>query len=270
MDIDLLKTFLEVSRTRHFSRAAESLYLTQSAISFRIRQLENQLGVILFTRQRNNIHLTSAGKNLLPFAEKLIATWQEACQKIVATEQMSISVGAQGFLWETLLIPWVEQACRLYPALQMESKMADRSTLLDQLHQREIDVLVTTEASKIDELQSVQIGELSLTKFSARKAVHHKKPPYIHVEWNNDFVLTDTASALLSTGSAQLARQLLKSSGGYTFLPVKWAKSYPDLKMDKSSARFTCSVYAVWYKNSTQNELIHTLFSQQSEGEELR
>lgn len=47
MDTELLKTFLEVSRTRHFGRAAEALYLTQSAVSFRIRQLENQLGVNL-------------------------------------------------------------------------------------------------------------------------------------------------------------------------------------------------------------------------------
>jgi LysR family transcriptional regulator, flagellar master operon regulator len=45
VDTELLKTFLEVSRTRHFGRAAESLYLTQSAVSFRIRQLENQPGV---------------------------------------------------------------------------------------------------------------------------------------------------------------------------------------------------------------------------------
>jgi len=47
VDTELLKTFLEVSRTRHFGRAAEALYLTQSAVSFRIRQLENQLGVNL-------------------------------------------------------------------------------------------------------------------------------------------------------------------------------------------------------------------------------
>ena len=53
VDTELLKTFLEVSRTRHFGRAAEALYLTQSAVSFRIRQLENQLGVNLFTRHRN-------------------------------------------------------------------------------------------------------------------------------------------------------------------------------------------------------------------------
>lgn len=74
MDTELLKTFPEVSRTRHFGRAAEALYLTQSAVSFRIRQLENQLGVNLFTRHRNNIRLTTAGEKLLPYAETLMNT----------------------------------------------------------------------------------------------------------------------------------------------------------------------------------------------------
>lgn len=73
MDTELLKTFLEVSRTRHFGRAAESLYLTQSAVSFRIRQLENQLRES-FTRHRNNIRLTAAGEKLLPYAETLMST----------------------------------------------------------------------------------------------------------------------------------------------------------------------------------------------------
>ena len=66
MDIDLLKTFVEVVRTRHFGKAAENLYITQSAVSFRIRQLEQGLGVNLFIRQRNNIQLTAPGERLLP------------------------------------------------------------------------------------------------------------------------------------------------------------------------------------------------------------
>lgn len=82
MDTELLKTFLEVSRTRHFGRAAEALYLTQSAVSFRIRQLENQLGVNLFTRHRNNIRLTTAGEKLLPYAETLMNTWQAARKEV--------------------------------------------------------------------------------------------------------------------------------------------------------------------------------------------
>ena len=80
MDTELLKTFMEVSRTRHFGRAAENLYLTQSAVSFRIRQLESVLGVELFSRQRNNIQLTEAGEKLMPLA-KTVCCWSSVSAK---------------------------------------------------------------------------------------------------------------------------------------------------------------------------------------------
>ena len=55
MDIQLLRTFLELDRTRHFGKAAEILSVTQSAVSARIRLLEETLGVPLFIRRRNEI-----------------------------------------------------------------------------------------------------------------------------------------------------------------------------------------------------------------------
>ncbi|WP_306518920.1 LysR family transcriptional regulator [Rheinheimera sp.] len=82
MDTELLKTFLEVQKTRHFGKAAENLYLTQSAVSFRVRQLEQSLGVILFSRFRNNIQLTAAGELLLPHAQAVLAAIQTAKQQL--------------------------------------------------------------------------------------------------------------------------------------------------------------------------------------------
>lgn len=67
MDIELLKTFLEVHKTRHFGRAADNLHLTSAAVSARIKQLEQYLGVTLFVRKRGNIQLTSEGERLLPW-----------------------------------------------------------------------------------------------------------------------------------------------------------------------------------------------------------
>ena len=58
MYITHLRTYLEVYRTRYFSKAAGNLFVTQSAVSARIRQLEDKLGVRLFTRNRNNIQPT--------------------------------------------------------------------------------------------------------------------------------------------------------------------------------------------------------------------
>ena len=88
MDTDLLRTFIEVSKTRHFGRAAENLYLTQSAVSFRIRQLEQQLGVSLFARHRNNIQLTQSGEHLLPYAETILQTLGRAKQTLAKDDAM--------------------------------------------------------------------------------------------------------------------------------------------------------------------------------------
>ncbi|MEE3191346.1 MAG: LysR family transcriptional regulator, partial [Pseudomonadota bacterium] len=66
MDTQSLKAFIAVAEQKSFSAAAESLYLTQSAVSKRIKQLEEQLGTTLFDRHNRTISLTEAGEALLP------------------------------------------------------------------------------------------------------------------------------------------------------------------------------------------------------------
>ena len=82
MDLELLRTFLEVNRTRHFGEAAEALHLTQAAVSARIKQLESLLGVRLFDRLRRDICLTPEGHRLVRYADLLIAEWRKARQDV--------------------------------------------------------------------------------------------------------------------------------------------------------------------------------------------
>jgi len=72
MDINTLQAFTQVAEHGSFSEAAERLYLTQPAVSKRIAQLEEQLGVKLFDRIGRNISLTEAGRTLLPRARRLL------------------------------------------------------------------------------------------------------------------------------------------------------------------------------------------------------
>ena len=77
MDTELLKTFLEVQKTRHFGNAADNLYLTQSAVSFRIRQLEQEnqpLSANHWTRPR--IPLGLADSKALMIANYLIRPYR--------------------------------------------------------------------------------------------------------------------------------------------------------------------------------------------------
>ena len=129
MDIESQRTFLEVARTRHFGKAAEELCVTQSAVSARIRQLEQTLGLALLTRQRNNIQLTPEGQQLRKHAETIVQVWMRARQEtgLRAEFTRGLAVGAMWDLWETLLRDWVATMRRDMPdtALQVEAGTAD-------------------------------------------------------------------------------------------------------------------------------------------------
>ena len=109
MDINDFRTFIEVSRTRHFGQAAKNLFITQSAVSARIRQLEDALGKKLFVRQRNNIQLTTEGEQLLSYAEIITTAWNSARQSIGVSEKDSVAlvVGGVPGLWDMSLQNWL-------------------------------------------------------------------------------------------------------------------------------------------------------------------
>lgn len=266
MDTELLKTFLEVSRTRHFGRAAEALYLTQSAVSFRIRQLENQLGVNLFTRHRNNIRLTAAGEKLLPYAETLMNTWQAARKEVANTSRHNeFSIGASASLWECMLNDWLR---RLYqsqepqPSLQFEARIAQRQSLVKQLHERQLDLLITTETPKMDEFSSQLLGYFTLALYCSSPSQTKDELNYLRLEWGPDFqqheagLIAGDEVPVLTTSSAELARQQLSVIKGFSWLPVNWAKTKSDLHTVTDSTTLSRPLYAVWLQNSDKNGLI--------------
>ncbi|ABX23554.1 HTH-type transcriptional regulator HdfR [Salmonella enterica] len=266
VDTELLKTFLEVSRTRHFGRAAEALYLTQSAVSFRIRQLENQLGVNLFTRHRNNIRLTAAGEKLLPYAETLMNTWQAARKEVAHTSRHNeFSIGASASLWECMLNDWLG---RLYQrqepqnGLQFEARIAQRQSLVKQLHERQLDLLITTEAPKMDEFSSELLGHFTLALYCSSPARMKSELNYLRLEWGPDFqqheagLIAADEVPVLTTSSAELARQQLNALNGCSWLPVNWANEKGGLHTVADSATLSRPLYAIWLQNSDKYSLI--------------
>lgn len=266
MDTELLKNFLEVSRTRHFGRAAEALYLTQSAVSFRIRQLENQLGVNLFTRHRNNIRLTTAGEKLLPYAETLMNTWQAARKEVAHTSRHNeFSIGASASLWECMLNAWLGRLYQLQEpqsGLQFEARIAQRQSLVKQLHERQLDLLITTEAPKMDEFSSQLLGHFTLALYCSSPARKKSELNYLRLEWGPDFQQHETGLIaadevpVLTTSSAELARQQLSALNGCSWLPVNWANEKGGLHTVADSATLSRPLYAIWLQNSDKYSLI--------------
>lgn len=266
MDTELLKTFLEVSRTRHFGRAAEALYLTQSAVSFRIRQLENQLGVNLFTRHRNNVRLTAAGEKLLPYAETLMSTWQAARKEVANTSRHNeFSIGASASLWECMLNDWLARLYQADNTLQFEARIAQRQSLVKQLHERQLDLLLTTEAPKMDEFSSQLLGHFALELYCTSAATAKTDLNYLRLEWGADFQQHETGLIaaddvpLLTTSSARLAHLQLAPLKGCTWLPTSWAQEQDGLYPVADGSAISRPLYAIWLQNSDKQTQIRDI-----------
>lgn len=116
MNIDHLRTFLEVALTGSFHRTAEHLNVTQSTISARIKALEDRLDRRLFTRSKNGVELTGAGRRLRRHADTAVRAWEQGRQMVGLPEELSavFSIGVQSNLAEWLAstwIPFMRQEC---------------------------------------------------------------------------------------------------------------------------------------------------------------
>ena len=171
MDIELLRTFLEVVRTRHFGKAAVELCVTQSAVSARIRQLEQAMGRPLFTRQRNNIRLTPGGLQLWRHAETIVQAWARARQETGQREEVTrrLAVGALWDLWETLLRDWLPAMHRdmFNAALQVEAGTS--AVLVRKLVDGIIDLAVMFEPPQLPGLEIRELGFINLVLASTQR-----------------------------------------------------------------------------------------------------
>lgn len=83
MTLMQLKYFCEVAKTKHFTAAANNLYVAQSSLSYAIHELESELGVPLFIRCNNkSISLSNYGQAFLPFAESSLRTLDEGKNEV--------------------------------------------------------------------------------------------------------------------------------------------------------------------------------------------
>ncbi len=118
--LDLLKGFEAAARLLSFTRAGEELYLTQSAVSRQIQELEDQLGVALFQRRHRALALTEAGRELYPAAAQVLATVRAATERLRArTGRRSVSVTTTNSFAALWLVPRLAGFTRAHPGVDV-------------------------------------------------------------------------------------------------------------------------------------------------------
>lgn len=143
MDLVKLKTFYTAAKLGSFTKAAESLYFTQPAVSLQIKDLEQEYGVQLFERIGKKVRLTRAGEALLPMAEHMLHTYLDSR---VAVEQANTSavgkirVGATGYTGMHFLPEIMASFQQRYPDNQVMITLHFARQIQAMLLENEIDI----------------------------------------------------------------------------------------------------------------------------------
>lgn len=187
MDIETIRTLLEVNRTRHFGRAAEELFITQSAVSARIKKLERSLGVSLFDRRRRDIHPTPEGRRLLRHAESMLAMWRKARQDVCLAEHAGVQLAIGGIvsLWDVRLQAWTHRVHNAMPELALILEAYGHDRLLRRMIDGALDVVFVYEPPQLEEYMIDQIASIALVMVSSvpGQCAEDALKDYVMVDW---------------------------------------------------------------------------------------
>jgi len=129
-----LESFVEVARRGNVSRAAEDLFLTQPAITARLKALENDIGTKLFVRSSRGMKLSDAGRAFLPYAERTMTTVDEGRQLIANLRQGAVGalVIAAAPAVSTYVLPEILRAFRTtHPKVRLGVKTGHTEEVLE-------------------------------------------------------------------------------------------------------------------------------------------
>lgn len=269
MDLNLLRTFLELNRSRHFSRAAEALFITQAAVSSRLKSLEEQLGVTLFERSRREMRLTPEGARLVRHSEKLIAAWRAARQDVsLAEASEQLVIGGSLRLWDVLLQRWLHDLRRRYADLAIIAESQSPDFLTRKLIDGTLDVAILLEPAQIDIMQIREIAAIEFILVSSKQGLHVDtalEHDYVYVDWGLSFGLDhrrtfpDAPESMTRVSHAKMALEYVNSIGGSAYLPQRMVERDVELgllhKVDDAPI-FTRHAYATFPVRSPRLELI--------------
>ena len=159
MELSQLEVFLAVARERRFSRAAEKLFRTQSAVSQTIRKLEEELGEALFDRSSREGVLTDAGKVLYEYAEKLLNLRSEASESLAELREVQrgkLVIAANEFTALYLLRPLAEYR-RLHPMIKITVQRALGSHIPDDVLNYSAEIGILSYEPQSPSLQSIVV-----------------------------------------------------------------------------------------------------------------
>jgi DNA-binding transcriptional LysR family regulator len=195
--LDNLRCFLAAARLLRFARAAKSVALTPAAFGQRIKQLEDQVGVPLFTRTTRTVTLTEAGLALLPHAERCLAVAEEgvrAARGEIGPPPLDLVLGTRHELGLSWILPQVDALTLERPWLNLHLAFGAAADLHQHVRTLAIDCAVTSARIADPKLDSIRLHREDYVFVGAAAAL--KRAPLTRPDHAARQVLLDIAPDL--------------------------------------------------------------------------
>lgn len=162
-NLELYRVFCEVVKYKNISKAAENMYISQSAVTQSIQKLENILGGNLFFRNKNGVELTEAGKKLYEYVKNSIDTMNNAenmFSNYNNLENGKIRISAGNVLMNFLIMPTLIEFIKMYPNIEVSIVSYSTEDSLQMLSNGDLDIVALNLSHMKKSYSNIEITEL--------------------------------------------------------------------------------------------------------------
>jgi len=265
MDIRVFKTFIAVADYKHFGHAAETLYITQAAVSARIKQLEEFYATQLIIREKNNLRLTPSGEALLAHAHLMVSQMEQSKISISISNQQkaSFNIAATPNVWDAFFSSRIHDAIELFENLALGTEISVREAIQRKLDDRSLDVGLLTDPIKDDDFANELIGHFDLSLVGSRPMFDRDVEDYILIDWGITFqkehALHHKVIPSFKTSTAMIALEVILSKGGFAYLPTELITEHIKTKAlyeIDAPVQIKRPIFMVYRKNNSNEKLI--------------
>lgn len=262
MDIELARTFLSIVHGGSFAAAARQLHLTQTAVTARVKNLEQQLDSVLFVRNRAGARLTEAGERFVDYAQKMVLAWEAARRELPdrAIAPDLLALGSEISLSNPLLLQWVRLLRQTDANTRVRVEVGDSASLQQRVLHGSLDAVLVYRPFYCEGLQVEQILEEKLIQIESIACPE----PYLYVDWGPDFrkehdaAFADQAPHALSFNLGPLALQYLLQVGGRGYFRTRVttrALRKGLIRIVPNAPEFSYPVFLVYSRKRTADRL---------------
>ncbi|WP_044565237.1 LysR family transcriptional regulator [Anaerococcus provencensis] len=154
-----IETFLAIAETRNLTDASSKLYLSQSTVSTRLKQLEDYLGYKLFFRNKGltKIELTERGEAFLPLANEFIKLTNKMKENEFISSKIKVSIAATNSIMQSIIFKYINYVQNQSHNILFESKTMHSAEIYDNVYENKIDVGLSLKQFKYAGIETLEI-----------------------------------------------------------------------------------------------------------------